>query len=84
MKMCIFYVSITVCIYLSICIWSASIFILEDGLNNAVKLAQSRGKHVVVAGCVPQAAPNGKAFENLSIVGVSLIIIFLKKNNDKI
>ncbi len=42
----------------------------EDNFNNTIKLAKERGKYVVLAGCVPQAQPNGKMTEDLSIVGV--------------
>jgi collagenase-like PrtC family protease len=42
----------------------------EDNFNNTIKLAHELGKHVVVAGCVPQAQPHGKYFDSLSIVGV--------------
>lgn len=43
----------------------------ETSLNNAIERAKALGKHVVVAGCVPQAAPKG--YSEYSILGVQQI-----------
>lgn len=41
--------------------------------RNEIELGQSRGKHVVVAGCVPQGMPRAGYLQGLSIVGVQQI-----------
>lgn len=38
-----------------------------------MQLGQSRGIHVVVAGCVPQGAPRAGYLQGLSVVGVQQI-----------
>ncbi|XP_076333130.1 threonylcarbamoyladenosine tRNA methylthiotransferase isoform X1 [Tachypleus tridentatus] len=45
----------------------------EDHFRNAVMSGLERGKHVVVAGCVPQAAPRASYLKGLSVVGVQQI-----------
>lgn len=41
--------------------------------RNEIELGQSRGIHVVVAGCVPQGAPRANYLTGLSVVGVQQI-----------
>lgn len=41
--------------------------------RNEIELSQSRGIHVVVAGCVPQGAPRASYLHGLSVVGVQQI-----------
>lgn len=41
--------------------------------RNEIELGQSRGIHVVVAGCVPQGAPRSNYLTGLSVVGVQQI-----------
>eukprot|EP00047_Mylnosiga_fluctuans_P015310 m.45162 g.45162 ORF g.45162 m.45162 type:complete len:533 (+) comp5861_c0_seq2:40-1638(+) len=43
----------------------------EDNFNNAIKEARAKGKHVVVAGCVPQG--QRKEYDSLSVIGVQQI-----------
>ncbi|KAI5637520.1 radical SAM superfamily domain-containing protein [Phthorimaea operculella] len=45
----------------------------EDHFKNEIELGQSRGIHVVVAGCVPQGAPRAGYLQGLSVVGVQQI-----------
>eukprot|EP00124_Ichthyophonus_hoferi_P003029 Ihof_evm5s237 gene=Ihof_evmTU5s237 len=45
----------------------------EDSMNNAIKKGQSNNKAIVVAGCVPQAAPGAEIYSDYSIVGVQQI-----------
>eukprot|EP00051_Salpingoeca_urceolata_P028469 m.487038 g.487038 ORF g.487038 m.487038 type:complete len:566 (+) comp24759_c0_seq1:252-1949(+) len=45
----------------------------EDGFNNSIRDAKAAGKHVVVAGCVPQGQQSSKWIDGLSIVGVQQI-----------
>ena len=47
----------------------------EDCFKNFVKEAKSKGKHIVVAGCVPQADRSNKEIQGISVVGVSLLIV---------
>ncbi|KAL9706857.1 hypothetical protein quinque_010375 [Culex quinquefasciatus] len=42
----------------------------EDTFRNEILAAEKMGKHVVLAGCVPQAAPKSEYMHGLSIVGV--------------
>jgi threonylcarbamoyladenosine tRNA methylthiotransferase CDKAL1 len=42
----------------------------EDNFNNAIRDTMASGKRVVLAGCVPQAQPNSKMVQGLSVVGV--------------
>lgn len=42
----------------------------EDTFRNEILAAEKMGKHVVLAGCVPQAAPKSEYMQGLSIVGV--------------
>ena len=45
----------------------------QDVFVNALKEGKSKGKHVVLAGCVSQGQPNHKEFQGFSIVGVQQI-----------
>ncbi|XP_042207607.1 threonylcarbamoyladenosine tRNA methylthiotransferase-like [Homarus americanus] len=45
----------------------------EDHFRNEIKAGREAGKKVVVAGCVPQAAPRSEFIQGLSIVGVQQI-----------
>jgi threonylcarbamoyladenosine tRNA methylthiotransferase CDKAL1 len=42
-------------------------------MMNAIKKAQSLQKHVVIAGCVPQADRNLKGLEHVSLIGTEQI-----------
>jgi threonylcarbamoyladenosine tRNA methylthiotransferase CDKAL1 len=42
----------------------------EQTFVNEINKAKEQGKQVVVAGCVPQASPNGQHWNGLSIIGV--------------
>ncbi|XP_072947528.1 threonylcarbamoyladenosine tRNA methylthiotransferase [Epargyreus clarus] len=62
--------------------WQAQLWLLnsctvkspaEDHFKNEIELGQSRGIHVVVAGCVPQGAPRAGYLQGLSVVGVQQI-----------
>ncbi|KAG6459600.1 hypothetical protein O3G_MSEX011466 [Manduca sexta] len=62
--------------------WAAQLWLLnsctvknpaEDHFKNEIELGQSRGIHVVVAGCVPQGAPRANYIQGLSVVGVQQI-----------
>lgn len=45
----------------------------EDTFRNEIQSGIDNGKHVVVAGCVPQGAPKSEYLKNLSIIGVQQI-----------
>uniref|UniRef100_A0AAG5D076 tRNA-t(6)A37 methylthiotransferase n=1 Tax=Anopheles atroparvus TaxID=41427 RepID=A0AAG5D076_ANOAO len=45
----------------------------EDTFRNEIEAAHRAGKHVVVAGCVPQAAPRSDYLKGMSVVGVQQI-----------
>ncbi|XP_055603413.1 threonylcarbamoyladenosine tRNA methylthiotransferase [Uranotaenia lowii] len=45
----------------------------EDTFRNEIQAANHAGKHVVLAGCVPQGAPKSEYLQGLSIVGVHQI-----------
>ncbi|KAJ8684413.1 hypothetical protein QAD02_020205 [Eretmocerus hayati] len=45
----------------------------EDHFRNDIDAGKKLGKHVVVAGCVPQGAPKSTFIEGLSIIGVQQI-----------
>ncbi|KNE71944.1 MiaB-like tRNA modifying enzyme, archaeal-type [Allomyces macrogynus ATCC 38327] len=45
----------------------------EQTFVNAIRQAQDKGKKVVLAGCVTQAAPRNKMWDGLSIIGVQQI-----------
>lgn len=45
----------------------------EDTFRNEIQTGLGTGKHVVVAGCVPQGAPKSDYLKGLSIVGVRQI-----------
>lgn len=45
----------------------------EDTFRNEIQSGLDSGKHVVVAGCVPQGAPKSEYLKGLSIVGVQQI-----------
>ncbi|XP_032520554.2 threonylcarbamoyladenosine tRNA methylthiotransferase [Danaus plexippus] len=45
----------------------------EDHFKNEIELAQRRGIHLVLAGCVPQGAPRSGYLAGLSVVGVHQI-----------
>lgn len=45
----------------------------EDTFRNEINAGLNTGKHVVVAGCVPQGAPKSEYLKGLSIVGVQQI-----------
>lgn len=45
----------------------------EDHFRNEINNAKKLGKHLIVAGCVPQGAPKAKFIQGLSIVGVQQI-----------
>jgi threonylcarbamoyladenosine tRNA methylthiotransferase CDKAL1 len=45
----------------------------QEHFLNMVKLAKEKEKYLVVAGCVPQAAPKHKLLQGISIVGVQQI-----------
>lgn len=45
----------------------------EDHFRNEIRAAKENGKRVVVAGCVPQAAPKAAFIEGLSVIGVQQI-----------
>nr|XP_034831530.1 threonylcarbamoyladenosine tRNA methylthiotransferase [Maniola hyperantus] len=62
--------------------WQAQLWLLnsctvkspaEDHFKNEIELGQSRGIHVVLAGCVPQGAPRAAYLQGLSVVGVQQI-----------
>lgn len=45
----------------------------EDTFRNEIQAGLRAGKHVVVAGCVPQGAPKSEYLRGLSVVGVQQI-----------
>lgn len=45
----------------------------EDTFRNEIQAGFKQGKHVVVAGCVPQGAPKAEYLDGLSVVGVQQI-----------
>lgn len=45
----------------------------EDTFRNEIENCVSNGKHVVVAGCVPQGAPKSAYLKGLSVIGVQQI-----------
>nr|XP_022921188.1 threonylcarbamoyladenosine tRNA methylthiotransferase [Onthophagus taurus] len=45
----------------------------EDHFRNAIESGKKLGKHVVLAGCVPQGAPKSGYLQGLSVVGVQQI-----------
>lgn len=45
----------------------------EDHFRNEIESAQKLGKHVVLAGCVPQGAPKSAFVQGLSVIGVQQI-----------
>ncbi|RWS26574.1 threonylcarbamoyladenosine tRNA methylthiotransferase-like protein [Leptotrombidium deliense] len=45
----------------------------EDHFRNAVESGLGSGKHVIVAGCVPQAAPKASYIKDISVIGVQQI-----------
>ncbi|XP_075168636.1 threonylcarbamoyladenosine tRNA methylthiotransferase [Haematobia irritans] len=45
----------------------------EDTFRNEIENGVNKGKHVVVAGCVPQGAPKSSYLKGLSIIGVQQI-----------
>lgn len=45
----------------------------EDTFRNEIESGQKVGKHVVVAGCVPQGAPKSNYLNGLSVIGVQQI-----------
>ncbi|KZC07211.1 PREDICTED: threonylcarbamoyladenosine tRNA methylthiotransferase [Dufourea novaeangliae] len=45
----------------------------EDHFRNEIEAGKKLGKHVVVAGCVPQGAPKSSFLQGLSMIGVQQI-----------
>lgn len=45
----------------------------EDHFRNEIESAKKLGKHLVLAGCVPQGAPKSSFVQGLSIIGVQQI-----------
>ncbi|XP_037950229.1 threonylcarbamoyladenosine tRNA methylthiotransferase-like [Teleopsis dalmanni] len=45
----------------------------EDTFRNEIESGMNKGKHVVVAGCVPQGAPKSDYLRGLSVIGVQQI-----------
>ncbi|XP_033322220.1 threonylcarbamoyladenosine tRNA methylthiotransferase [Megalopta genalis] len=45
----------------------------EDHFRNEIEAGRKLGKHVVVAGCVPQGAPKSSFLQGLSMIGVQQI-----------
>ncbi|CAL1680204.1 unnamed protein product [Lasius platythorax] len=45
----------------------------EDQFRNEIEHGKKMGKHIVVAGCVPQGAPKSSFLQGLSIIGVQQI-----------
>lgn len=45
----------------------------EDHFRNEINLGKKQGKHIVLAGCVPQGAPKASFLDSLSIIGVQQI-----------
>ena len=42
----------------------------EDSLNNSIRKGKELGKHLVIAGCVPQGQRNHTHTQGLSVIGV--------------
>lgn len=45
----------------------------EDHFRNEIESGQQQGKHIVLAGCVPQGAPKSSFMAGLSVIGVQQI-----------
>lgn len=45
----------------------------EDHFRNEIEAGRKQGKHIVVAGCVPQGAPKSSFLQGLSMIGVQQI-----------
>ncbi|KAK5642027.1 hypothetical protein RI129_008194 [Pyrocoelia pectoralis] len=45
----------------------------EDHFRNEINSGRKQGKHIVLAGCVPQGAPKASFMDGLSIIGVQQI-----------
>ncbi|XP_034943306.1 threonylcarbamoyladenosine tRNA methylthiotransferase [Chelonus insularis] len=45
----------------------------EDHFRNEIKAGKELNKYIVLAGCVPQAAPNSEFIEGFSVIGVQQI-----------
>ncbi|XP_050308772.1 threonylcarbamoyladenosine tRNA methylthiotransferase [Anthonomus grandis grandis] len=45
----------------------------EDHFRNEIESAKKQGKHVVLAGCVPQGAPKSSFVQGYSVIGVQQI-----------
>ncbi|XP_054015570.1 threonylcarbamoyladenosine tRNA methylthiotransferase [Hylaeus anthracinus] len=45
----------------------------EDHFKNEIEAGRKQGKHVVVAGCVPQGAPKSSFLQGMSMIGVQQI-----------
>ncbi|CAH2013365.1 unnamed protein product [Acanthoscelides obtectus] len=45
----------------------------EDHFRNEIETGKKQGKHIVLAGCVPQGAPKSSFVQGLSIIGVQQI-----------
>ncbi|XP_055920065.1 threonylcarbamoyladenosine tRNA methylthiotransferase [Eupeodes corollae] len=45
----------------------------EDTFRNEIESGMKNGKHVVVAGCVPQGAPKSDYLDGMSVIGVQQI-----------
>ncbi|KAF7998524.1 hypothetical protein HCN44_010932 [Aphidius gifuensis] len=45
----------------------------EDHFRNEIESGKKAGKHVVLAGCVPQGAPKTKFLQGMSVIGVQQI-----------
>ncbi|XP_055858703.1 threonylcarbamoyladenosine tRNA methylthiotransferase [Episyrphus balteatus] len=45
----------------------------EDTFRNEIESGMKNGKHVVVAGCVPQGAPKSEYLDGMSVIGVQQI-----------
>lgn len=45
----------------------------EDTFRNEIEAGMKNGKHVVVAGCVPQGAPKSDYLDGMSVIGVQQI-----------
>lgn len=45
----------------------------EDTFRNDIQTAQSKNKHVIVAGCVPQGSSKSEYLKGISVIGVQQI-----------
>ncbi|XP_029051578.2 threonylcarbamoyladenosine tRNA methylthiotransferase [Osmia bicornis bicornis] len=45
----------------------------EDHFRNEIEVGRKQGKHIVLAGCVPQGAPKSSFLQGLSVIGVQQI-----------